>query len=667
MATINYLFLASKKKDSPEYLSVSFEIIYDVVNSPHWNYYQFKRSPPGVKSKNGSPGIIELIAFDNENRERPLVESLFLSKKINPEFLILTQEKVLRYHREILSEINELEILLNQICRSNYLVDGRCETSIVTVQVCTETIDEFTSDFRLNKQFQEKETNECRSYFGGKYLSSFGKLTDIGKIELPKIEVSEIESHALTTALQKAPTEVFEILLERHKGFAKHNLDLFVKFRPSPEDRRSSRKYLEILMKNNFVSNLLGRSEFLSILKDIEVESKKILAQGMDVEENEDAYQALKYIQKITRNSLSIEGMLFSRLKIDGNPIIQADCIDKIISSIGHYPEKQDSIEYAVNLISASQSTMQILGDYKVLILFLQYAFGRSSQYIDDMDITEEMEGSSEFIKLSSQIDRYKVGDELKLISKIPKLIEKGEYNKSMFLLNSCFPYLIFSESSLDVAELYIECLLEIDGERTAKIIESFDVLMQRLKTLSLMVDFSLKSGVHESASLFLGKMNKLEPSSELTIMATQKIKRAKLIESIGGKEITPESLQTLTGIEFESLLKKKFIELGFSAIETPVTGDYGADLILEDKNGTRYIVQCKRFSSKVNLKAVQEVVGAVSHYAGDYGIVITNNQFLPSAIKLAESNNVELWNGDKLLSFFAGELEFSVVSEAEL
>lgn len=667
MATINYLFLASRKKDSPEYLSISYEIIYDVVNSPHWNYYGFKRSLPGIKSKNGSPGILESITFDKENRERLLIESLFLSKEINPELLKLTQERVLRHHREILFGTSELEVLLNQICRSNYSVDGHCEASSVTVQVCTETIDEITSDLRFNKQLKEEETHEGRLYSGGKYLSWLGKLTDIGRIELPKIEVSKIESHALAMALRKTPNEVFEKLLESHQEFAKNNLDLFLEFRPSPEDMRSSRKFLEILMNNNFVSNFLERSEFLSIIKNIEEESKQILAHGMDIEEIEDAYQNLKCIQKITRSSLPIERIIFSRLKTDGNPIIQADCINKITSSIGHYTEKQDSIEYAIKLISASQLTKQALGNHKVLLLFLQYAFGRTSQYIDDMNIAEEMEGSSEFIKLSRQIDRHKVGDQLRLISRIPKLIEKGEYNKSMFLLNLCFPYLIFSESSLDMAELYIECLLEIDGERTAKIIESFDVLMQRLKTLSLMVDFSLKSGAHESASLFLDKMNRLEPSSELTIMAAQKTKRAKLIESIGDKEITQESLQTLTGIEFESLLKKKFIELGFSAIETPVTGDYGADLILEDKNGTRYIVQCKRFSSKVNLKAVQEVVGAVSHYAGDYGIVMTNNQFLPSAIKLAESNNVELWNGDKLLSFFAGELEFSVISEAEL
>lgn len=667
MDAINYLIIASRKKGNPEYLSISFEIIYDVVNAPHYKYYGFKRSPPGIKSKNGSPGIIDLIMIDKENREKPLIETLFSSKEISPDFLRFMRKKALRYHREILLGISELEVLLNQICRPNYYINGQSKTPSVTIQVCTETIDKITSDSQFNRQLKEETTHEGRSYSGGKYLSWLGKLTDIGRIELPKIEVSKIESDALATALRKTPNEVFEKLLKNHQGFAKNNLDLFLEFRPSPEDRRSSRKYLEILMKNNFVSHFLEKSEFLSIIKSIEEESKKILAQGMDIEENEDAYQTLKYIQKITRGSLPIESMLFSRLKTDGNPIIQAYCVDKIVSSINHYAEKQDSIEYAANLISTSQSTKQALGNHKVLLLFLQYAYMRSSQYIDDMDIAEEMEGSSEFIKLTSQIDRYKTGDELKLISKIPKLIEKGEYNKSIFLLNSCFPYLIFSESSLDIAELYIECLLEIDGERTAKFIESFDVLMHRLKILSSMVDYSLKSGSHESASLFLEKMNKLEPSSELTIVAAQKTKRAKLIESIGSKEITPESLQKLTGIEFESLLKKKFIELGFSTIETPVTGDYGADLILEDKNGTRYIVQCKRFSSKVNLKAVQEVVGAVSHYAGDYGIVMTNNQFLPSAIKLAESNNVELWNGDKLLSFFAGELEFSVISEAEL
>jgi restriction system protein len=117
-----------------------------------------------------------------------------------------------------------------------------------------------------------------------------------------------------------------------------------------------------------------------------------------------------------------------------------------------------------------------------------------------------------------------------------------------------------------------------------------------------------------------------------------------------------------LSGVEFENLLMDKFAAMGFKVESTPKTGDFGADLIIENNEGTRIIVQCKRFKSKVNLKAVQEVVGAMGHYAGDMGLVITNNSFLNNAVKLVESHDIELWDGDKLVSFFAGDLSFSEV-----
>ena len=89
-------------------------------------------------------------------------------------------------------------------------------------------------------------------------------------------------------------------------------------------------------------------------------------------------------------------------------------------------------------------------------------------------------------------------------------------------------------------------------------------------------------------------------------------------------------------------------------------TGDYGADLIIETKSKTRIVVQCKRFKSKVNLKAIQEVAGAISYYICDTGIVITNSSFFTSAINLAESNEIELWNHSKLLLFLSGDISFS-------
>jgi len=96
----------------------------------------------------------------------------------------------------------------------------------------------------------------------------------------------------------------------------------------------------------------------------------------------------------------------------------------------------------------------------------------------------------------------------------------------------------------------------------------------------------------------------------------------------------------------------------------TKGSGDFGADIIIETKNQSKIIVQCKRFKNKVNLKAVQEVIGAVGHFNADVGIVITNNTFLNSAKKLAESNDIELWDGSKLKLFLENDISFSILKE---
>ena len=68
--------------------------------------------------------------------------------------------------------------------------------------------------------------------------------------------------------------------------------------------------------------------------------------------------------------------------------------------------------------------------------------------------------------------------------------------------------------------------------------------------------------------------------------------------------------------------------------------------------------------NAKVNLKAVQEVIGAVGHFEADIGIVITNNEFLNSAIKLAKSNDIELWDRAKLAKFLNNDISFSILNE---
>ena len=80
----------------------------------------------------------------------------------------------------------------------------------------------------------------------------------------------------------------------------------------------------------------------------------------------------------------------------------------------------------------------------------------------------------------------------------------------------------------------------------------------------------------------------------------------------------------------------------------TPGSGDQGVDVIAE-KEGVRYAVQCKCYSSALGNTPVQEVCAGKSMYNCHVGVVMTNNYFTAGAKQLAEKNGILLWDRDKL------------------
>lgn len=100
--------------------------------------------------------------------------------------------------------------------------------------------------------------------------------------------------------------------------------------------------------------------------------------------------------------------------------------------------------------------------------------------------------------------------------------------------------------------------------------------------------------------------------------------------------------IDKMTGRQFEIFLKEIFKALGYRVKKTPDSGDFGADLYME-KDGKTYVVQAKRFKSKVGIKSIQEVVAAKSHYNAEYAVVVTNSYFTEAAKTLAKSNGVIL------------------------
>lgn len=104
-----------------------------------------------------------------------------------------------------------------------------------------------------------------------------------------------------------------------------------------------------------------------------------------------------------------------------------------------------------------------------------------------------------------------------------------------------------------------------------------------------------------------------------------------------------------MDGHDFEywcaELLKKN----GFIDVEvTKGSGDQGVD-VLAVKDGIRYAIQCKCYSSDLGNKPVQEVHAGKAMYRCQVGVVMTNRHFTAGAKELAEATGVLLWDRDKL------------------
>jgi hypothetical protein len=142
-----------------------------------------------------------------------------------------------------------------------------------------------------------------------------------------------------------------------------------------------------------------------------------------------------------------------------------------------------------------------------------------------------------------------------------------------------------------------------------------------------------------------------------------------------------PVAISEMSGAEFEDFVRTHLLRRGYLRVETTKkSGDFGADLIVHagpDSSGStksnkncnacgrllpvagcewktcpnprrktspkKIVVQCKRSVSPVGISAVQEVLGARSHYGADEAWVVTDSTFTPAAQRLAKSARVRL------------------------
>lgn len=111
-------------------------------------------------------------------------------------------------------------------------------------------------------------------------------------------------------------------------------------------------------------------------------------------------------------------------------------------------------------------------------------------------------------------------------------------------------------------------------------------------------------------------------------------------------------NLENMDGLAFEKLIYNLFVKLGFRAQITKASGDGGIDIIANHDGlvfkGT-YLIQCKRWKSKVGEPELRDLYGTVISENALKGILVTTSSFSRQAEEFSRGKNLELIDGPKL------------------
>ena len=113
----------------------------------------------------------------------------------------------------------------------------------------------------------------------------------------------------------------------------------------------------------------------------------------------------------------------------------------------------------------------------------------------------------------------------------------------------------------------------------------------------------------------------------------------------------TAVELFAMDGHKFEYFCAEILKNNGFVNVSvTKGSGDQGVD-VLAIKDGIKYAIQCKNYSTPLGNTPVQEVNAGKTYYNCHVGVVMTNSTFTQGAKALAQATGVLLWDGNILQS----------------
>ena len=113
--------------------------------------------------------------------------------------------------------------------------------------------------------------------------------------------------------------------------------------------------------------------------------------------------------------------------------------------------------------------------------------------------------------------------------------------------------------------------------------------------------------------------------------------------------------LLRLTPGEFEEIVGDMYRKFGYSVERTPMTNDFGRDLILK-KDGKKTFVECKRYDrdTPIGRRPLQLFYGVIVNMKADAGVFVTTSSFAKTAVNFAGETNIKLIDGFELAALMA-------------
>lgn len=111
------------------------------------------------------------------------------------------------------------------------------------------------------------------------------------------------------------------------------------------------------------------------------------------------------------------------------------------------------------------------------------------------------------------------------------------------------------------------------------------------------------------------------------------------------------DEAQPEDGIDFEHWCAQKIEDQGWTVVVSKASGDQGVDAIAS-RDSVSVVIQCKRYSTPIGNKAVQEAYTGARHYSADSAVVIGTGGFTKAAQELARSTDVILLDAEMIADF---------------